>query len=301
MSYELIVGLAMFSCPLIWTKIVHVRKKHYDLLNAAVDGDLDACMSLITRGVDLNRYHTEDGFRPLQLSSRNGHLAVVQCLLENGADVNQTDNRGVSSLWIASYFGHLDVIQCLVNHGADKDKCSMSGCSPLYIAADVGHLPVVKYLLEQGADKDKAAIYGTSPLYVAILRAHLHVVQCLVDHGVNVNNATSETWGLITPLHCSVREDQLDIAIYLMQYGLANLHARTSEGQLPIDMARNDVMRQAIRDEEIRRKDNHGFKRSPVQGIIIPMTSTSEEENDGDDNNDNDSDASSESSEDEYE
>ena len=206
-------------------------------------------------------------------------------------------NDGRSPLLVAAHNGHLPVVTCLVEHGADKDKATNQGhATPPFAAAGSGHLGIVKYLIECGADKDKAVNDGTSPLLIAAGNGHLAVVHLLVDQGVDVNKDTLATWGLITPLHIAVLEGHLDIAVCLMEQGLANLNARTIHGHLPIDMARTEEMRQAIRDEEIRRKDNHGFKRTPVQDVHLSATSISvEDEEEGED----DDDESNESSEDE--
>ena len=52
---------------------------------------------------------------------------------------------------LAALEGHFAVLQYLLQQGADKDN--NNGASPLYIAAQDGHLAVIQYLLEQGADK----------------------------------------------------------------------------------------------------------------------------------------------------
>ena len=49
----------------------------------------------------------------------------------------------------------------------------------------------------------------------------------------------------------------------LMSYG-ADLNARTNRGQLPIDIAFTEEIKQAIRDEPRRRMD-HGHKRATEQ------------------------------------
>ena len=49
----------------------------------------------------------------------------------------------------------------------------------------------------------------------------------------------------------------------LMSYG-ADLNARTDDGHLPIDVARTESIKQAIRDEPRRRMD-HGYKRATEQ------------------------------------
>ena len=78
-------------------------------------------------------------------------------------------------------------------------------------------LDLVRYLLEQGADRDKANSRGQTPLHLAA--AH---------------------W------------TGLETAKLLMVYG-ADLNARNYIGQLPIDRARTEEIKQAILDEPRRR------------------------------------------------
>ena len=100
--------------------------------------------------------------------------------------------------------------------------------NPLISATDIGRLEVTRYLLEQGANRDIVA--------------------------------TSDG---MTPLHCAAANNELEIAKLLMVYG-ADLNARDNDGDLPIDMARTEEMKQAIRDEPRRRMD-HGHKRATEQ------------------------------------
>ena len=65
------------------------------------------------------------------------------------------------------------------------------------------------------------------------------------------------------PLHVAVYRYRLEITKLLMVYG-ADLNARDNRGQLPIDLARTEEIKQAIRDEPRRRMD-HGHKRAPDQ------------------------------------
>ena len=133
---------------------------------------------------------------------------------------------------------------------------------------------MVQYLLEQRVDKDKAANNGdATPLFIAALKGHLAVVECLVEEpGVDVNKATTDGNGF-TPLHSAVENGHIDIVVCLMERGMANLNARTRDGRRPMDVADNDEMKQAIINEEKRRRD-HGFKRS----VIPPTTINTEGE-----------------------
>ena len=155
-----------------------------------------------------------------------GDLERVQFL--EGADKDMFDSFGYTPLIRSSRGGHLDVVQYLVEQGATMDKTSNDGYwTPLSIAAANGCLEVLRYLLEQGADRDKADIDGNSPL------------------------------------HDAARMGHLEVAMLLMSYG-ADLNARTNRGELPIDVAVTDEIKQAIRDEPRRRMD-HGHKRATEQ------------------------------------
>ena len=80
------------------------------------------------------------------------------------------------------------------------------------------------------------------------------------EQGANRDKADN---GGYTSLHWAAHEGHLEIAKLLMVYG-ADLNARNNESRMPIDLARNEEIRQAIRDEPSRRMD-HGHKRATEQ------------------------------------
>jgi hypothetical protein len=59
---------------------------------------------------------------------------------------------------------------------------------------------------------------------------------------------------------------------------MANLNARTADGKRPMDFATNEEMRQAIINEEKRRRD-HGFKRTVIPPTSHPTTMAEQESN----------------------
>ena len=231
------------------------------LFVAAQNGHLAVVQYLLEQGADKDKANN-DGATPLWIAALKGHLPVVQCLLEHGADKDKAANNGDTPLYIAAVYGHLAVVQCLLEQGADKDKANNRDTTPLFMAAANGHLAVVQYLLEQGADKDKA-LKDCCSLFVAAQNGHLAVVQCLLELGADVNIAPTEARGTLTPLHVAIRNGHIDVAICLMERGMADLNARTSDGELPVDLAPNQEMRQVIVNEEKRRRDlDHSFKRA---------------------------------------
>ena len=96
---------------------------------------------------------------------------------------------------------------------------------------------------------------------MAAVRGHLEVVRCLLEQGADRDKVGNSGW---TPLHYAANYGHLEIAMLLMSYGADLLNAKTINGQLPIDLARTEEIKQAICDEPRRRMD-HGHKRATEQ------------------------------------
>lgn len=76
-----------------------------------------------------------------------GELEEVKKSLENGSDVNTTDEEGYSALQAAAENGYLDVVEYLVTQGVDV---SYKGeYTALELAEMAGHTEIVNYLKAQ--------------------------------------------------------------------------------------------------------------------------------------------------------
>ena len=165
-------------------------------------------------------------------------------------------HSSMSQLYDAAKEGDLERVQVLMEQGADKDRGVPWGETPLCAASHYGHLAVVRYLVDQGADMEKA-IGSWTPLIAASCNGHLEVVRYLLEQGANKDEATDHGW---TSLHIAAQFGDPEIAKLLMMYG-ADLIASNKWGKLPINMTANEEIRQAIRDEPERRRDQQPRKR----------------------------------------
>jgi len=103
---------------------------------------------LIEKGAGVNR----SAGTPLIVSSQEGHLPVVQYLIENKANVNQANFDGTTALYASSFKGHLQVVQYLIQNGADVNQAAKNGISPLIAAIYNNHTEVAKFLVRNDAD-----------------------------------------------------------------------------------------------------------------------------------------------------
>ena len=104
---------------------------------------------------------------------------------QKGGDLN-------SELIVASEDGDFVMMMRLLEQGADINQTNSAGDTPLYVASEMGNVEVVKILLEKGADINKANIDGQTPLMMAVGMGHEEVVEALLEYGANVNAKTNE-------------------------------------------------------------------------------------------------------------
>ena len=174
----------------------------------------------------------------LMSAALNGDIALVDLLLQAGADVNlHCDCRAIlggghTALTLASYKGDGKLVQRLLDAGAAVDAPSNGG-TPLIVAADAGHTPVIKLLLARGADVNKARnSKGETALMHAAFRHH-EMVKLLVSAGADVNaQANNGT----TALMWAAEGDQSAIVRLLLDAG-AQLETRTQRGRTALMLA----------------------------------------------------------------
>ena len=93
------------------------------------------------------------GYTALMGASMKGHLAVVERLLEVGANPNQRSKNGITALMLASGHGHVAVVEALLAAGANVNKTDRYGATALLRARDNGHVDVVALLEDAAADR----------------------------------------------------------------------------------------------------------------------------------------------------
>jgi ankyrin repeat protein len=151
--------------------------------------------------------------------------ALIDLLLDKGANVNQPSARGETPLHAAAAFGRLATVKTLLQHKASLDAPDRFGLSALGHAAVNGHADLVEYLLEQGAKPDAAP--GThAPLTLAAANGHDAVVILLRRRGATVQHV--DAYGR-TALIFAAKHGKVSTVELLLKFG-ANLHHKCRQG-----------------------------------------------------------------------
>jgi uncharacterized protein len=66
------------------------------LANAIIKGDVEAVKKFIDYGCDVNE--RSNGMTPLMLAARYNQAAIIKILIENGANIKHTDDKGQTAM-----------------------------------------------------------------------------------------------------------------------------------------------------------------------------------------------------------
>ena len=175
------------------------------LVDAATLGYVESVQKLLDLGINPNAPSVFQN-TALCKAARNGHLDVVNVLLERGADPDvvgeksdvrllaaydgpfiyklldngaRAPGKPSSALVEAVNRGDLAIVEALLAHGADPDAPQQTDLSALSRAVDSGRLDIVKTLLANGARPDKSP----DALVAAVISKQWEIIKILLANG----------------------------------------------------------------------------------------------------------------------
>lgn len=126
-----------------------------------------------------------NGNTVLHFAAEGGAVAVMELLLRQGANVEDTNYFGETALHIAARKGELDVARTLValllEHGASVNISNSDGWTPLHNAASDGNVDIVKKLLASDSAFLLPDSARNSALRLAVENGHQAVGQLIAN------------------------------------------------------------------------------------------------------------------------
>lgn len=162
---------------------INIKDRHdkSPLFAAAGRGSRAVVEMLLDSGAEIDYMAKYDG-TALCAASREGHRDVVVLLLDRGADIDMGNPLGD-----ASFKGHKDIVKLLVDRGAKIDCGSGHRHNAIEAASSSGKKEILELLLEKGADVNMQSALVNGALRAAVRNGHIKIVELLLDEGANVN------------------------------------------------------------------------------------------------------------------
>ena len=149
---------------------------------------------------------------PLHIAAANSSANMLRLLLEEGADPDVADMRGMSALHHSSVAGRSEAVSLLLDHGANVNAVTCQ-CGRAH---------------DWDCRKDR------TPLQLAAQNGHAQIVRLLLEAGSRLNDATRSSRK--TALHFAVEYGDEDTVRYLMDCG-ADLEAQTAASETALQIA----------------------------------------------------------------
>ena len=141
------------------------------LMDAIADDDGALVELLLNDGADPNLAN-ESGMTPIFLAAKGNQCLDVRALVQAKADPHaRIDAMGATPLYIACHHGHADCVEEMCFGGAQVDLRMRDGSTALHVGAKGMHAEVVRVLLEAKASPDAQSNKGFTPLHSACGRA----------------------------------------------------------------------------------------------------------------------------------
>ncbi len=129
----------------------------------------------------------------IELINKDDYIGVKQ-YLKKGADLEETNESGESILACAMR-GRCDIdfLMLLIDNGADIFDFDEEGVSIFDMAITYDNIAMVKYLIEHGIDINQTKRRsGFTPLMAAVSYGRIEIVKILLENNVNQNGYDSK-------------------------------------------------------------------------------------------------------------
>jgi len=152
-------------------------------------------------------------------------LKIIEWLAEQGVDINEPNNEGITALHLIAQKYSLELAEWFIKRVADINAKDKKGETPMDIAIKQGNLELMQLLKDNGAAVKANSFY---------LRSDAKIYEWLEDNGANNVNIPGRDG--LTPLHVAVKEYNFEAVKWLLNKG-ADCNIKDSHGQTAIEMA----------------------------------------------------------------
>jgi ankyrin repeat protein len=178
--------LASVDQSLIFDSCIRVITPLYCAIDS---GNKEAVQALVQLGaatslVYIGMWQLDPSYGAIEYAARIGRMDVVDCMLQEGVDINSGLSIGRTPVHVASGMGDVDIFQELVKRGADIGRADFNEYTCLHYAVACGKLEMVRYLVDElGFDIERKNLVGYTALGLAMCENRIAIAEFLISRG----------------------------------------------------------------------------------------------------------------------
>ncbi|XP_067653211.1 serine/threonine-protein phosphatase 6 regulatory ankyrin repeat subunit B-like [Haliotis asinina] len=163
------------------------------LIDACRIGDLHQVKYLLSHDPANVNSRGQAGRTPAMIAAVAGHRALLELLVEKGANLTLLDDEDNNILHVACMEGNLGIVKYIHSQKIiDIESRGRTGTTPLMSAAMFGKKDVFSFLMKIGADISKEDDDGENILHVSCQGGNVDIVKYVLKHNVLYINSTDD-------------------------------------------------------------------------------------------------------------
>ena len=121
-------------------------------------------------------------------AAKEGHLFIVQMLLNKGAKINSTNMGDDTCLHLAAAHGHQECVQFLLKHKPNVNAQNEHGNTPLHYACFHGYQSIAQFLIMNGALVNLCNKFDETPLDKCKSQIAERLSQLALEYNQNIDS-----------------------------------------------------------------------------------------------------------------
>jgi ankyrin repeat protein len=159
------------------------------LRSAVIENNITQVKELLDNEEIINVNYKDLVTNSLLINTTDSDPAILQLLLDKGADINATDTSGWTALHYACWKKNRHAVaELLIRNKANVNLTNSDGFSALYCACHAGNIKAAELLLDNNADINLPSKFGFTPLTATSSTNHLLLTKLLLHYNANIDH-----------------------------------------------------------------------------------------------------------------
>ncbi|XP_067676346.1 serine/threonine-protein phosphatase 6 regulatory ankyrin repeat subunit A-like [Haliotis asinina] len=238
-----------------------VRCGRTPVMLAAVNGHKEIMELLVAKGANVT-LTDKNGNTILHRACRGGDIEVVKYIVSKKmVDINTGKRKNQTSLMLACLWGHKAVVELLVQQGANHSLTDKRGDNILHYACQGGHVEVVTFIISlRTFDINCGGLNKQTPFMAAGRHGHKDVVELLVKNGANLSLRDAHSNNI---LHLACGRGRVEVVKYVISLNTVDINSWGNNKKTPIMVAgrsgHTEVIRLLVKNgADLSLRDAHG-------------------------------------------